>query len=317
MNVFMCNGAGFDYMTSQLCEGFWLLHKAEQIKFRALNRNTHHGALVDDMPTVRREEVDMVIDWADLVVFTSIEDEWMHKIVKNSSIKHKRVFIDMFDSDAFHQHPNDHLVLFKREMRYPNCDKIAADNVRSLTFSIYQSFIYNLDHDYDNEWDKRDIDLSFVAFGGSNTMRINAVDVLKDIKEKLGWNVVCEVLEDGQPLSIDEYRDILKRSKIALSLPGAGYDTNRYWEIPGHGAVLCSYNLDCKLKIRNNFENDRHCIFFDNWQYMVEKCSKIVKDKNVWVRMRSASDIHIKHHSTVARAIDVIEMSSEFLRVAT
>jgi spore maturation protein CgeB len=64
----------------------------------------------------------------------------------------------------------------------------------------------------------------------------------------------------GIKLSSLEYRDLMERSKMALSVRGGGYDTMRYWEIPASKTLLLAEQPD--IDIPNNFVDGEHAIFF-------------------------------------------------------
>ena len=75
-----------------------------------------------------------------------------------------------------------------------------------------------------------------------------------------------------QKIQPEEYRALLHRSKMALSVRGGGFDTVRYWEIPASGALLISERPD--IVIPHNFEHGVHAIF----------CRPDLQDLPGWVR---------------------------------
>jgi hypothetical protein len=56
-----------------------------------------------------------------------------------------------------------------------------------------------------------------------------------------------------------EYLRALSRSRIAISLPGNGFDTYRYWEIPYSGSLLLG--AVPQIVIPDNFEDGREAFF--------------------------------------------------------
>ena len=118
---------------------------------------------------------------------------------------------------------------------------------------------------------------------------------------------------DKQPLSIEDYRAAMRRTKVGVSMHGAGFDTLRYWETPGFGAVLASSDITPNLFIRGALEGHRHCIYFDSWQHLLELVRPVVCDKDRWIRMRKAADQCIAKHSTRNRARDLLLMCQEVL----
>ena len=315
MKVLFLNAPGFDYLGSQLNEGFHLLSKAGEIEYKCLDRTTNFGAMVEDLEPTSVEDAAANAQWADLIM-VSFGQRDQHSpevlaVFDDESLAHKRVFIDVYDCDGYLTDPSKHLLYFKRELRHSTANEKTA-NTRSLVFGVYQNLIDNLQwHKPEDDWDNRDVDISFMAFGGSNTLRPAAEEILDRCAHQLGWNIECHVQMDGQPIAPEKYHEILFRSKVGISLPGAGFDTHRFWDIPGHGAVLCSFDISHMLWMRNGFEPHRHCAYFSKWEHMVEQCRAIVTDKNRWVQMRCATDQHLQFHSSQSRAREVLQMFSE------
>lgn len=134
--------------------------------------------------------------------------------------------------------------------------------------------------------DARDIDISFVG-RASHRKRVRAVNLLRrmkgirfeggvyldvsDRRSKLAasWLGIAAAKLMGDPrasasaqagkLGPEQYRSLLQRSKMALSLRGGGFDTVRYWEIVASKALLISEPPD--IVIPHNFEHGRHAVF--------------------------------------------------------
>lgn len=324
MNILFLNDPGFDYMSSQLCEGFHLLSKDGDLKFKVLHTTTHHGCQVDDLiPTTVKEAMASVM-WADYILFSSaggmahIKGD-IKKVFEDKSLKHKRVFIDGHDGDALLTDPSLHLVYFKREMRIPECNQSIHWNIRSLVFGVFNFLIEGMEWlgTLEEDWEKRDIDVAFMAYGGSHPTRPQCAEALEKIASERGWKLECHVMADGQPIPSDRYHEILYRSKIGISLPGAGFDTNRFWEVPGHGAVLASLDLETSIRMRHGFEAQRHCIYFKSWQAMAELCHAVVTDKARWMQIRRAADDQLRFHTTRSRAREILQICGELSSVKT
>jgi hypothetical protein len=132
----------------------------------------------------------------------------------------------------------------------------------------------------------RDVDISFVG-RASHRKRVRAVNLLRrmkgirfeggvyldetDRRSKLAasWLGVITAKVIGDPpapawarnaqLSLEDYRALLYRSKMALSVRGGGFDTVRYWEIVASKTLLVSEPPD--IVIPHNFEHGRHAMF--------------------------------------------------------
>ena len=321
MNIVFFQSNGFDYLTSQITEGLHLLsQKDNSIELKALFANTHHGADVEDLQTVTEQEAIDNINWADLILFSSGGNmtcfgEDTQTVFCDPTHRCKRVFIDGHDSDGLLADPGEQLVYFKRECRPKTFHLYSSGNIRSLTFGVYQYLLDALDwhNNLDDDWDKRDVDISFMAFGGSNPTRPQCAAALKAASEEHGLNVEVHVADDCQPVEIDRYHEILYRSKIGMSLPGAGLDTLRFWEVPAHGAILSSFDMCGQLIMRNQFEGMRHCLYFQSWQAMVELARQVVSDKRRWCYMRGAADRCVHQHSTMHRAQEMLDVCAEML----
>jgi hypothetical protein len=67
------------------------------------------------------------------------------------------------------------------------------------------------------------------------------------------------LLEEGERLRWAEYLDVLRCSRIGVSVRGGGYDTYRYWEVPAAGALLVSEPLP--ILIPRNFDDGTEAVF--------------------------------------------------------
>jgi hypothetical protein len=130
----------------------------------------------------------------------------------------------------------------------------------------------------------RDIDISFVG-RASHQKRVRAVRLLREATDLLfegglyvessdrsskvaeSWFGVMAAKLMGDPpargsiqkMRPDEYRALLCRSRMALSIRGGGFDTVRYWEIAASKTPLISEMPD--IVIPHNFEHGVHAIF--------------------------------------------------------
>ena len=102
-----------------------------------------------------------------------------------------------------------------------------------------------------------------------------------------------------------DFVDIIQKSKMAISLPGAGFDTFRYWEIPYYETCLASPYLP--IKIPNDFKDMQSAIFFSNTYQLENKILKTLKDDS-WESI--AMEGHKKfneYHSSEQRARRFLE----------
>lgn len=306
---------GFGYSTNQVTEGFHLLKKAGLIRqFICTNKVVHHGSKLEDLElTPESDALDQCED-ADMIIISTDGDREFSKGVRGACLQDRRLrpkiaFVDGCDSNQFLIDPHACRVYFKREHRYPEWFRVTASNIRSLQFGVYDFHLDGVMPGYE----QRDIDIAFVAFGGSSASRAACAEYLNTAKRSAVIKKVCvNVMQDGQPLSIDEYRKTMRSSKIIVNMPGAGLDTLRFWEAMGFGAILFSYNISGGMYLRDMPEAHRHVIYFDHFDQMFEHARTIVSDKDVWQRMRNATDKLIRcYHTTTKRAGQMIAMFEE------
>lgn len=315
MKVVQFAPAGFDYSSNQISEGFHLLHEDGEADFKCTDKVLHHGANIENLGLVDpKEALEAARDWADIIICSSGGDSRFlegepGECFKDPELAQKTVFVDGHDSDAFLVDPEKIRLYLKREARYPIHNSLIWRNVRSFQFGVYQFHI-----DEPCPWyDDRDIDVAFVAFGGSNKIRIDCAEAIKRAHEEGHFkSVYVDVAPDKQPLPLEEYWEVMRRSKFIVSVQGAGLDTLRFWEAMGFGAVLASVDVSRMMHVRHMPEPMRHAVLFDSFTTMVELIRHIVSDPVRWSDMRAASDQLIRcHHTTKARARQVIELFKE------
>lgn len=319
MKILFVSPSGFDYISSQLIEGFHLLSKkVNDVEFKATAASTHHGAEVEDLvPVTDNDEVlKLAKEWADFIILSSAGNVLnlgdVEKIIyEDVSLVDKKIFLDGHDGNGYLIDPRHFRRYFKREYRLPENTIRSYFNTRSINFGIYNYHTHTWEENSDpqSDWKYRDIDVSYVCFTGSNEMRVKCQEILTELKAKSNLNIFIAGSDKEQPISKKEYDEILSRSKVAISLVGAGMDCLRYWEIPARGAILCSFDLTGKLLIRHNFEHWRSAVFFNTWGNMVDFINFIVLNNNVWCSIRAQADVTRKLHTTMMRAREVIMMS--------
>ncbi|MDJ0784622.1 MAG: hypothetical protein QNJ22_21845 [Desulfosarcinaceae bacterium] len=115
--------------------------------------------------------------------------------------------------------------------------------------------------------------------------------------------------------SRDDYYRQLQQCRIVLSLPGAGYDTFRFWENSACNAVHLAPEMP--LLIPNDFLSDQHIRRFNIGDDLLRRqadsvleCAKSVQEMIIVNRQHL-----IQHHLTTARATYFIEKSSRALNL--
>lgn len=117
---------------------------------------------------------------------------------------------------------------------------------------------------------EKDYDVSFIA-SMTNPLRKLTYETLSRLSKRSGLKIYTSLGSDASQLAVpySEYVDIISRSKISVSAPGAGFDTYRFWEIPCLGAALASW--EPWIRIEDNFVDGESAIFFKDANEMVEK----------------------------------------------
>lgn len=107
--------------------------------------------------------------------------------------------------------------------------------------------------------------------------------------------------EYGTPFTPDAYAARLQAHLMGISLPGNGFDTVRYWELPAHGTLLLSERLP--IAIPNDFEDGKHAVFFDTVAELKEKVLYYLAHRDEAESIARAGHEHLKaYHTGSARA---------------
>ncbi|MCL4425364.1 MAG: glycosyltransferase [Firmicutes bacterium] len=143
---------------------------------------------------------------------------------------------------------------------------------------------------------ERDIKVSFVA-RLTHQIRFQCAELLR----QGGFTVFANA-----DLPRELYCWILNRTKIAVSLRGAAFDTFRYWEIPYHGALLLSQRLP--ILIPDNFVDGQSAVFFDSPEEMMDKIHSLLADEDrlAWIAA-NGQNLAREKHTSAARARYVLE----------
>jgi Glycosyl transferases group 1 len=103
---------------------------------------------------------------------------------------------------------------------------------------------------------KKEYDIAFLA-SPTSPEREALVSELASLQSE-GLRVALR-LEGGPRLAWRSYLDLIARSRIAISVRGAGFDTYRYWEIPYAGTALLSETP--RIVIPANFIDGEEAMF--------------------------------------------------------
>jgi spore maturation protein CgeB len=109
------------------------------------------------------------------------------------------------------------------------------------------------------------------------------------------------------------YLDEIAACKIVLNLRGAGWDTMRYWEVPGTGAFMISQKPE--ITIPNNFIDREHvCWCSHSLDDLTGGIDFYLKEEEKRERMAEKAHQHLlKYHLNTHRAIYLLEKIKQLL----
>jgi len=151
--------------------------------------------------------------------------------------------------------------------------------------------------------EEKEFDISFIATIKSKR-RIAIYNFLKKYVQKRKLNAFI-----GTGLSWQKYMDILGKSKISISVRGAGFDTYRYWEIPYAGAMLLSEKPD--IIIPNNFQPGVNAAFFKDLKELKRQLDfYVINDEALEIAKRGRNFV-LKSHTSVSRAKTIVKLCDD------
>ena len=99
----------------------------------------------------------------------------------------------------------------------------------------------------------------------------------------------------------EQYAATLQGCRIGLSLPGNGFDTVRYWELPAHGCMLLSERLP--IWIPEDFVDGESAVFFDDLAELEAKLAYFeAHDEEAIAIAQAGRERLIRYHTGSARA---------------
>ena len=179
---------------------------------------------------------------------------------------------------------------------------VLNDRVISLNLSIN-------DHDYPKYNGEKIYDISLIA-SPNTPYRVAFSSMLQKFAEKQHLKIFCNLASKKSiftKIPWPDYVRMVQQSKLFISLPGIGFDTFRYWEIPYYGSVLVSPKLP--IEIENNFDDMNSGVFFDNFAEFQNKTLKVLRSDSWEEISKNGHSFFLKHHNSVARAKKVISIN--------
>jgi hypothetical protein len=141
-----------------------------------------------------------------------------------------------------------------------------------------------------------------VAFLARPTSYVRVV--IRNALERLAAEGVrVRLLAEGESLSWREYIDILRRSRIGVSVRGGGFDTYRYWEVPAAGALLLSERP--QIVIPDNFVDGVEAVF-DRPRHLASRIPDLLAGGTEGIAARGLARLQASHLS-IHRARTVLD----------
>jgi hypothetical protein len=136
---------------------------------------------------------------------------------------------------------------------------------------------------------------------------------LPRIWTKLIGDPVIPPSDRGTKLEPQAYYELLRRSKMALSVRGGGFDTLRYWEVVATKTLLLSEEPD--IHIPDNFVHGEHALFFKpDLSDLTNVVQMYAKDEQACSQMAQRGYDHLlQYHTCERRAEYVLELCRRFV----
>ena len=108
-------------------------------------------------------------------------------------------------------------------------------------------------------------------------------------------------IASGQWQGRDAYYRAMQSCKVVLNLPGAGFDTFRYWENASCNAAHVAKRMP--IFIPDDFRDDREIVRFSDIRELVNAVERILFDTIDWRDLAAQSRKWLRlHHTTERRA---------------
>jgi glycosyl transferase family 1 len=222
----------------------------------------------------------------------------------------RRVYVDGSDQQSIAMPPNVGIkAIFKRELNRA-AELESGAPIFPLPFAAEDRY-------FPSVAPHKDIALSFLANMNTNPLRYSIHQRIGKLRHRapIMSGSTGESSYNGanrSPLATPRYREILLRSRIAVNVPGAGYDCARYWEILASGAMLMTWEPD--IVIPEPFSDGIDCVTFcslaefdDKVRYYLDRLDLVDA-----IARRGVEQL-LKHHTTRARAADFLRNAASVI----
>lgn len=147
----------------------------------------------------------------------------------------------------------------------------------------------------------------------SNPVRTKALALIEDKFDCRANGTVRDQVFSKYKRKGKRYLEELASCAVVLNLPGAGWDTLRYWEVPALGRLMIS--MRPRIAIPDNFVDGKEIVFCrDDLSDLVELCQYYLENPEKREAIaRAAAAKARERHSDEARARYMLEILSKHL----
>jgi SAM-dependent methyltransferase len=284
----------YDYLTATLVEG--LTELGHEI---VCTESSNYGSAVPDPDFLPWAEQ------ADLIVVGSNVGVRHHLLqgVENP----RKVFVDGSDSGGFEVPATIRFkAVFKRELCKANRAALSG-RLHPLPFAAEKRYFMPLQN--------KNLLVSFLANMSTNPLRNSVHTRLKNLQNPaiVSGSTNERAYDPGgagrAAVDTPRYRQLLSRSLISVSVPGAGYDCARYWEILAARAMLLTYEPD--IVIPDGFTDGVDCATFSSLDEFEDKLKFYTANPQRAAEVaENGFQRLLKYHTTAHRAAYFLQHAS-------
>ena len=261
---------------------------------------------------------------ADIILLFS-NREWQQRklLVKDNNLLYKTIYIDGSDGDILEDNDaiEDFNIIFKREVfldKFPTDFKTyGRDNIRELYKDKIYNKIFPLPLAVETHYFRDDIEDEGRPIPISCTLR-RREHIVSAVRSLNIEGAIIGPVSNGGPAthstdpSKEAYFRVLKKSLMSVSYPGGGcwWESGRFWEILGSGALLLSPRP--QLLIPDPFLPEEHFIRYDSLEELKEKVIYYINNREKALAIaKHCMDFVLKYHTSKARAEYMLKIIRE------
>lgn len=301
-------------MTATLIEGFNALEREGRLHYVAAQRS-NYAPRANVLPRWKILREARSFDVVLLGTNTGV-DRSLFEVTRDRAYS---VCIDGADESSFVYEPSGFSLYFKRELPL---NSAAPSNVLPCPFAVEKRFLNT------GPMTARSTHFS-AAFGPRPGERADTLAYLEGLalpsahigavpgpwwmlldgvaRQQCGLRALlhCRFAVGHSP----SYARLLRQSSLSLSVPGKGWDTARYWEILGSGAVLVS--RPAAIQMPWPLVPGEHFLSYGSLEELGDLLTRARRDPAAIEHVRrQAHEFVVAHHTTRARAAYVLDAIS-------